>query len=303
MTANGKCPLCLKRALLVRSHVIPNFVIKWSKNEKNALLPSLLTESSPSAPVQQALYLDDFMCEVCEGIFAEWEQQFSSLIFKPHVDAKLTPSEQLFKEPWMRLVSISFAWRVAHASLIKDQGRISAWMEAIIKARIKTWRRFLICNTRHYAGPKPIWRFLETQDFDPIDTDLVAEMNSLPDDYFSYLSRVSEYGIAVNGANIELFIKLPQIVMTLSIVPNHCSSKLDSEPFDSILKERARMISSHIEANTTEIVRQQRTDSILRRTSEAQRLRFFASRGGEAMIIDKHLKDRKAAHQDSKPLL
>ena len=82
--------------------------------------------------------------------------------------------------------------------------------------------------------------------------------------------------------------------MTIAVEPQTPGLKLTAGQYREVLYTRVAVTKNHLDRNTTDEQRQERTDAILKRTSQQQRDAFYATRFGESAILDKQRSRFKA---------
>jgi len=74
------CKLCDNFRKIEDSHVIPNFIHKWTK--KTSYTGNVRTSDLPNK-VDQGGYKEYMLCSQCEQLFSTWEKYFAEIHFKP----------------------------------------------------------------------------------------------------------------------------------------------------------------------------------------------------------------------------
>src|SRR4051812_7334115 len=104
-TSYGTCKLCLREAVLQRSHTIPRFVLKWlrqtgARRFYGIKRPKQIIQDSPTR------YL---LCERCEQSLSVSERWFAERVLRRDVN-NFEPIEY---GPELYRFSLSVLWRVA----------------------------------------------------------------------------------------------------------------------------------------------------------------------------------------------
>lgn len=105
----GICALYDEETELLKSHIYPNFVIRYTKNTGSSYLrnftePEKRQQDGPKIPL---------LGFRAEQEFSQREKWFSETIFKPYLKGKysLKYNENLY------FFTISFLWRIIHLNL------------------------------------------------------------------------------------------------------------------------------------------------------------------------------------------
>lgn len=287
-TITGTCKLCGNAGEIKNSHIVPNFILKMLKDDRKnwyALLPSLLTAESPSEPVQQAMR-EYLLCETCENKFSKWEKLFS-VEYKQVLSKGAPFPTDYFKQDWLLRLALSFAWRAAQSFVIKATGTIPASELAIVSKACDFWSQFLLDENLQYTGAKPTWWEAKYETVLASDKESLQEIADQPDGLDTYLARFCDYAIGPSDNGVFLWFKVPFLVMTIALEPQLPGLKLSADQYKEILHTRATVTKNHIDRNTTQEQRKERTHAILKRTSQQQRDAFYATRFGESAILDK----------------
>jgi putative DNA-invertase from lambdoid prophage Rac len=291
----GTCKLCGKVDEIVNSHIVPNFILKTLKDERKgqfALLPTLLTAESPREPVQQAMR-ERLLCRSCEVKFSKWEKRFADGYKQNFINRQPFGSD-FFKQDWMLRLALSFAWRAAQAFLIKTAGIFPDSELAIIRNACDFWSQFLLDEDLEYTGARPSWWETRYEDVQPLDKVTIEEIASQPDGLDTYLARFCDYTIGPSEGRIFLWYKIPFLVLTIAIEPQVPDVKLTKEQYSEFLYTRVVVTKNHLDQHTTDEQRKERTESILKRTTQAHRDAFYAAPFGESAIRDQQRRELKS---------
>lgn len=294
-TITGTCKLCGSVGEIKNSHIVPNFILKMLKDDRKnqyALLPSLLTAESPSEPVQQGMR-EYLLCEKCENKFSKWENRFS-VHYKQVLTKEVSFPTDYFKQDWLLLLALSFAWRAGQSFLLKASGVIPDAELAIVRKACDFWSQFLLDENLPYTGARPIWWETRYETVLASNETALQEIATQPDGLDSYLARFCDYAIGPSADGLFLWFKVPFLVMTIAVEPQTPGLKLTADQYREVLYTRVAVTKNHIDQNTTDEQRQERTDAILKRTSQQQRDAFYATRFGESAILDKQRSGLKA---------
>lgn len=136
--ASGTCPLCRKNRQLVRSHIIPSFVIRLLK-AKSALRNSI----SPNKRIQDYIKLP-LLCSSCEGRLSKWETRAYEEIFLPLSDSS-SAINGIRYGPWALRFAVSISWRVLIYHFMQyGLPYLTNGQKAKANEALETWRRFLL---------------------------------------------------------------------------------------------------------------------------------------------------------------
>lgn len=135
----GVCALCDEKRELCNSHIIPAFVYKWLRKTSGGV--HIRNAENPNKRVQDG-YKIKLLCEGCEGLFNDWETEFSKKIFHPYnanTSIKLTYSE------WYSKFCVSISWRIIQYYIVERNfldGKDNEFKQAINQA-LTVWKGFL----------------------------------------------------------------------------------------------------------------------------------------------------------------
>lgn len=140
----GKCRLCDNERELRESHIIPSFVFKWLKESSGTGFirfghnPNLRIQDGPKH------YL---LCDVCEGLFSDWEKEFADSIFHPCHEGSNPP---FYYGKWLLKFAVSVSWRVLN--FIIDYTGLSKFPEVLREKANNAlfhWKDFLLDKAPH----------------------------------------------------------------------------------------------------------------------------------------------------------
>ena len=82
-----QCRLCGKKTKLEQSHIIPKFIYRYIK--QTSLTGGIRSGETPNMRQEDGLIIP-FLCNSCEDLFCKYETYFSSKIFFPMLNNKIT---------------------------------------------------------------------------------------------------------------------------------------------------------------------------------------------------------------------
>lgn len=292
----GNCRLCGTFGEIVDSHIVPNFILKLLKDDRKnhySLHPTLLTADSPDTPVQQAMS-EYLLCSPCEIKFSKWEKRFS-VEYKQLLKEEVPLTDDYFKQDWVLRLGLSLAWRATQGYLIKALSKGIKEIDHIVLVEASDfWAKYVLDDHLIYTGVRPTWWQTSYESVEASDAEALEEITAQPDGTDTYQARFCDYAIGPVGERFFLWYKIPFLVMTIPIESWIPGQKLTLSQFKNILHTRIMVTKAHLDKNTTEKQRQQRSESILKRTSEKQREAFFSTRFGKSAILDKQRFELKA---------
>lgn len=99
-----KCRLCNQYTILLKSHVIPHFIIKRFKN--TAHTGYMRRSDNINKRVQDGIKVH-WLCEKCEALLSQFEKAFAENVFQP-----LNSVSKVSYGDWFLKFSASLSWRV-----------------------------------------------------------------------------------------------------------------------------------------------------------------------------------------------
>lgn len=210
----GECRLCGKEANLLNSHIIPRFVIRWIK--ETSATGFLRGAEDPDTRIQD--YHEELLCEDCEMVFSNFEREFASNIFYPHINKDRATFEY---GEWLKKFVMSVSWRLVVSDLSKVDELESFHRDAIYDAE-EIWRDILAGNLSLAADPFTHHIFF----LDDVVPDETAE--DLPDNWEFYINRGID-GTSVFGNRTAIYFKFPQIICISCIQPPEDSELKDTK--------------------------------------------------------------------------
>src|SRR5262249_429160 len=130
----GDCRLCLRKAELVESHIVPAFVFRWIK--RTSATGFLRFSETPNHRLQDGMKRR-WMCRGCEGNLARLEKRFAEQLFSPIADARPAPYRY---GSWLAPCLASIAWRALLYVTEQPSNEMSADERALIPACQERWR-------------------------------------------------------------------------------------------------------------------------------------------------------------------
>lgn len=192
------CRLCLRDAQLMRSHIIPRFVIAWLRKTGARRLYGVL---NPKRPIQDSpkQYL---LCATCEQRFAVWERSFAEHVLR-RTDADWYRG--LDYGPDLYLFGLSVLWRIAESGAYLWS---NTWphFSIEISARQEHFRSLLLGNG---ASPWPVHMFLTRQS--PIALPKVVP------GFDDYMVRFSDGTLAGGKRRVYAFAKFAHFLFFTSV--------------------------------------------------------------------------------------
>jgi hypothetical protein len=130
------CALCQQEKNLLKSHLVPAFVIRWLK--ETSATGYIRNGTNPNRRVQDGVK-NELLCWDCEQKFSKAERHFAENVFmKVKNNEPITPDNHL-----MRYFVISQSWRVAQYFLENHKPLYLEFIPIIEKA-LEDWRCFLL---------------------------------------------------------------------------------------------------------------------------------------------------------------
>lgn len=286
-TLLGHCALCDEVTTLRLSHIMPRFIVKWIKSKENSFIPSFLTHESPQKPVQEMKRLC-LLGSCCEQRFGNYERLFERKIFTPFVSNQ-TFEGSMLSEPWFLKASISYAWRVCQHFLRTVPKEVPQDLVEQCMLSSDIWRKYLLeqsCN----LPIKPEWQFRKLDDFDPSDAASLREFQNLPEWYFNYVFRMTDYTISFDGKNGGVYFKLPGFMMWQPFGIDEPESSNTKVMIESLIQRRADFVKAHVMSSTSKNDVEKRTSQVNTKLSELEKEGFFKTPQGIAFLLDQQRK-------------
>jgi len=209
-----ECKLCRREKDLLNSHIIPRFVIKWIKD--TSATGFLRGAKDPNTRIQD--YHEELLCEDCELVFSDFEREFASNIFYPHLNNE---TEKFEYGEWLQKFIISISWRLI-VSELSDIDEMEPYHRDAIYDAEEIWRDILNENLSLSADPFTHHIFF----LDDVIPDETAE--ELPDKWEFYISRGID-GTPVFGNQTAIYFKFPKIICISCIQPPDDSELKDTK--------------------------------------------------------------------------
>jgi hypothetical protein len=190
----GTCRLCLRNGQLMRSHVIPRFVIAWLRQMGALRLYSVL---SPRRPIQDSPKRH-LLCVECEQRFAVWERWFAEQVLRrPDADWY----RGLDYGPDLYLFGLSVLWRIAETGAHLWSETWPTYATDIQVGR-EHWRSLLLGNA---AQSWPVHIFVTRQS-------PMALMRPVPG-FDDYMVRFSDGTLAGGKRRVYAFAKFAHFLL------------------------------------------------------------------------------------------
>ena len=205
---NGICRLCGNNGLLLYSHLIPRFAVKWlKKTSATGYLRSLL-----SGKRQQETRREYLLCPNCERLLGRDEKRFSERIFIPYQQKPHLPTSFTYEEWFLRFL-VGLHWR---ALVTSDP--VPENLRTIFDAAGERWRQYLLGQ-----APDPGATEFHAQFCDVIDHSTF----NLPKKINWYLARAFDASpIHTPSGNDALFyVKLPRLILLAFITPRNAKDE------------------------------------------------------------------------------
>lgn len=200
-----ECALCGKTKDLRDSHIIPRFVIRWMK--KTGATPFLRKVSDPDTRIQD--YHEELLCDDCEQIFSDFEREFASNVFYPHVRGE---REKFEYGDWLYKFVLSISWRLLVSDLAAWQDYDGVKQESIEDIK-DVWKEILLGNIPISADPSTHHIiFLDELDLNESDPEA-------PDNFEIYMQRSIDGTSVSSNSEVHVYFKFPKILFFSCILP------------------------------------------------------------------------------------
>lgn len=197
-----ECRLCGEASDLQKSHIIPNFVIRWMK--KTGATPFLRQTDDPDTRIQD--YKEELLCENCEQKFGKWESEFASKIFYPFI----RDEESEFRyDNWLKKFIISISWRLIVCKRTDIESFDTPHREELREIE-EEWRHMLN-GSKHVSSEECSHYMCFSRGIDTVETDA-----SRTADF--YFDRALD-AIPVTSFGTYIYFKFPQMFFVSSINP------------------------------------------------------------------------------------
>lgn len=270
--------MCGREADLLNSHIIPRFVIRWIK--ETSATGFLRGAEDPDTRIQD--YYEELLCENCEMVFSDFEREFASNIFYPHINKNTAIFEY---GEWLQKFVMSVSWRLIVSELSEVDEMEPYHRDAIYDAE-EIWRDILNGNLSLSADPFTHHIFF----LDDVVPDETAE--DLPNKWEFYINRGID-GTPVFGNQTAIYFKSPQIICISCIQPLEDSELKDTKieqtgdiappqemgpDWGTFLVNRAEKVTSRdVSESEQEKIKERMLDN-LERVAESESLKAYIKR-------------------------
>jgi hypothetical protein len=195
----GNCRLCGNRDSLKLSHIVPNFIGKWTK-ETSAT--GFIRHYENINKRQQDFAKEYLLCGSCEELFSQWEREFSSRIFNPLIDRGDATVEY---GEWLAKFCASLSWRTLTYIREKNEDTENTWeIESLDRARIKL-SEFLLGKTDKVDEFE--------QHLFPLGGIISTTSRGLPNNINRYLMRTVHLDLLSTSKEIFIYTKFPMFIL------------------------------------------------------------------------------------------
>lgn len=193
------CALCVQKADLHDSHIIPAFVFRWLK--ESSATGFLRFGPELNKRVQDGLRVP-LLCSACEQRFGQWEKRFAQDIYAPlnHGEAA-----RFAYGSWLSKFCVSVSWRVL-TFLRKD--KLAHFSPAMIEAAdraLAIWRSFLLDESPHPGKHQQHMLLL-----DVVDEHTFSE---IPPNLNRYILRSVDVDAACASKEAFIYSKMGRVVV------------------------------------------------------------------------------------------
>jgi hypothetical protein len=198
---NGKCRLCGNDGILLYSHLIPRFAVKWlKKTSATGYLRSLL-----SGKRHQETRREYLLCPSCERLLGRDEKRFSERIFVPYQQKPHLQTSFVYEEWFLRFL-VGLHWRA-----LVTMDAVPENVSAVFDAAEERWRKYLLGQ-----APDPGTTEFHVQFADVIDHSTF----DLPKKINWYLARSFDASPMHTPSGEALtYVKLPRFIFLAFITP------------------------------------------------------------------------------------
>jgi len=194
------CKLCGQDKVLLRSHVIPKFIISWLKKTGSGFFRMMIR---PNIKYQDFPKLR-LLCSDCEQKLSSKEAYFSSRIFYPYIENK--PAHIQYSKS-LHYFLVSILWRVLASDLDRYR-RLCKDFSKELKETEEDWRLYLM-------GKKDSIK----SDVHLFVTDML-ETGAIPVRHFNvYMTRGVDATIATSSSDCLAYCKLARFCIFSPITP------------------------------------------------------------------------------------
>lgn len=281
------CSLCNQNKDLKKSHIIPNFVGKWFK--ENSATGFMVKAENASERVQ-GLPTSNLLCDECEEKFSTFEKYFSEKIFYPFHEQKIRSFDY---DCNLELFLISVSWRVLKMQCEDYKLKEPQFSSHLDKAELH-WREFLLGKKQSISPYENHLCFL----------DYVKNSESMPREINWYNLHSIDCSIVGNSERAWVYVKFPWMFFVSSIYPTKLDGwegteikekgtiaspvTIKDEAFGEFLLDRAKLA-----LNSSEPIPEQLMEKRIKRALEKDPDKYFGSEAFRTQIADRDLKLRK----------
>lgn len=286
------CALCLKKAILVDSHIIPKFVTNWIKN------------TSPTGYLRQAVnpnlrkqdpFKEKLLCFDCENLLSKIEGYFAKNVFYPYVNDNKASFN--YNENFKKFV-VSLNWRSLLVGYKKN--KLYFGSKRVIKKFLEDCRLYLLGTIKETLFEHHI-SFMG-------EVDIISSGASVPKRFHQYLLRAIDSTIVTQKKKrlfkkriLFQYSKLPHIVLVSFIKPRRnklwIGTKIENlgvietkqdikdASYGTFLLERAEEINRLYQRNISD-----KQQELIARQILKDPYKFINSRTYKAYLADKRIK-------------
>lgn len=287
---NTICRLCKKEKELVNSHIIPKFIISWLKD--TSVTGRIRMGENPNIPRQDGIKIK-LLCKDCENLFSKWEKAFSENIFHPYLSDKSIKFEY---DSWLVNFISSLSWRV-----IILHSDYSIYKEGIHSKEIhkaeENWRNFLIGNREFDLEYDHHLYFVKNI--------RISNLEDWPDNFYQYLHRNINVTIASNSVSVNIYVKLPGMIIWSAITPKNLEGWKGTRIEErGLINEKYQEIHDHefydMLKNDMEMIQEELLEKVSERQIENANKRLLANperaityQSLELYLLEKSIKEKK----------
>lgn len=281
------CSLCNQNKDLKKSHIIPNFVGNWFK--ENSATGFMVKAENASERVQ-GLPTSNLLCDECEEKFSTFEKYFSEKIFYPFHEQKIRSFDY---DCNLELFLISVSWRVLKVQSEDYKSKEPQLSTYLDKAEIH-WREFLLGKIQSISPYENHLCFL----------DYVKNSESLTRELNWYNLHSIDCSIVGNSESVYVYVKFPWMFFVSSIHPTKLDGWEGTEikekgtitsgvtikdgTFGEFLLHRAKLA-----LNSTDPIPEQLMQKRIKRALEKDPDKYFGSEAFRTQIADRDLELKK----------
>lgn len=281
---DNTCSLCNQNEDLKKSHIIPNFIGKWFKENSST---GFMVKAENASNRVQGLPTSNLLCDECEGKFSTFEKYFSEKIFYPFHEQKIRSFEY---DSNLELFLISVSWRVLKMQSEDYKLKEPQFSSHLDKAELD-WREFLLGKRQSISPYENHLCFL----------DYVENAVSMARELNWYNLHSIDCSIVGNSERVWVYVKFPWMFFVSSINPTKLDGWEGTEIkekgtittgitikdgiFGEFLVDRAKLA-----LHSSEPIPEQLMEKRLKRALEKNPDRYFGSEAFRTQIADRDLK-------------